>query len=67
MAQTKRKTRIISMRLTEDQYRLLDELSQRIKSATGFKVTRASIIQRLMHCGLPLLEKEFPRSRDERR
>ena len=66
MSKLRRKTRIVSMRLTEDQYHMLDQLAQRIRAATGFRVTRASIIQRLMHYGLPALEKEFPRPAKEK-
>lgn len=54
------KSRMISMRMTEAQYRCLDELSKRITKQTGFRITRASIMLKLMEFGLPLLEKSFP-------
>jgi hypothetical protein len=47
------------MRLTEDQYRYLEEVSGRIRSATGFKITRASIMLKLMEYGKPLLERNL--------
>jgi len=55
----RKKTRMISMRLTEDQYRYLEEVSGRIRSATGFKITRASIMLKLMEYGKPLLERNL--------
>jgi len=55
-----RKSRMISMRVTEKQYRYLETMSKRIKSRTGFHITRASIILKLMEYGLPYLEEEFP-------
>ena len=57
--QKRKKNRMISFRLTEDQHRYLDCLSVEIYSATGFKITRASIILKLMELGLPVLEKEL--------
>ncbi|MBF0440602.1 MAG: hypothetical protein HQK54_01735 [Oligoflexales bacterium] len=54
-----KKNRMISFRLTEEQYRFLESLSVRIYTETGFKITRASIILKLMELGLPILEKEF--------
>lgn len=55
-----KKSRMISMRVTEEQYQYLEEMAQRIRQATGFRVTRASIVLKLMEYGLPGLEKEFP-------
>lgn len=62
-----KKTRMISMRLTEEQYQYLEEMATRIRSKTGFKITRASIILKLIEYGLPHLEREFPepQARDE--
>ncbi len=57
----KPKSKMISMRITEDQYRYLDEMAARIKHRTGFRITRASIILKLMEFGLPYLEEEFPK------
>lgn len=58
---SKRKSRMISLRVTEDQYTYLEEMASRIKERTGFRVTRASIILRLMQFGAPYLNKEFPK------
>lgn len=56
------KTRMLSIRVTETQYRCLEELSRRITRKTGFRITRSSIVLKLMEFGLPLLEKAFPES-----
>lgn len=55
-----RKSRMISMRITEEQYGYLETMAARIREKTGFKITRASIILKLMEYGLPFLEEEFP-------
>lgn len=61
MSQTgQKKTRMISLRVTEEQYQYLEDMAQRIREKTGFRVTRASIVLKLMEYGLPYLEKEFP-------
>ncbi|MFW7378265.1 MAG: hypothetical protein ACOH5I_05630 [Oligoflexus sp.] len=61
MPQTgQKKSRMLSMRVTEEQYQYLEEMAQRIRQKTGFRVTRASIVLKLMEHGLPYLEKEFP-------
>lgn len=59
---TRKKNRMLSLRITEHQYQYLEEMALRIRKATGFRVTRASIILKLMEYGLPHLEKEFPKS-----
>jgi len=56
----RKKNRMISMRITEEQYNYLEEMAKRIRKKTGFKITRVSIILKLMEYGLPFLEKEFP-------
>jgi len=61
------KSRMISMRITEAQYHYLDEMAERIKRRTGFRITRASIILKLMEFGLPYLEAEFPKDLSESR
>ena len=60
-----RKSRMISMRVTEKQYRYLDTMAKRIKKRTGFHITRASIILKLMEYGLSYLEEEFPPDEEE--
>ncbi len=60
MKQEPKKSRMISMRITEDQFQYLESISQRIRKETGLKVTRASIILKLMEYGVPFLNKEFP-------
>lgn len=59
-----KKTRMISMRITEEQYNYLEAMAARIRRYTGFKITRASIILKMMEYGMPGLEKEFPKEAD---
>ena len=60
-----RKSKMISMRVTDKQYAFLTEMARRIKAETGFKITRASIILKLMEYGLPYLERDFPAPTDK--
>lgn len=55
------KTRVISLRLTEAQYQYLERTVERVRELTGMKVTRTSVILKLMEHGLPGLEREFPK------
>ena len=55
----RKKNRMISMRVTEDQYNYLEEMARRIRMKTGFRITRASIMLKLMEYGKPLLENDF--------
>lgn len=55
-----KKSKMISMRITAEQFDYLEEMALRIRKQTGFRVTRASIVLKLMERGLPFLEKEFP-------
>ena len=48
------------MRVTEEQFQYLESMAKRIKKTTGFRVTRASIILKLMEYGYPFLDREFP-------
>lgn len=59
-----KKNRMISLRITEEQYFYLEKMGYRIQQTTGFKITRASIVLKLMELGLPLLEKSFPTEND---
>ena len=59
MSQTK-KNRMISMRMTEEQFSYLEEVAARIRKSTGFRITRASLMLKLMEYGKPFLEKDFP-------
>ena len=56
---------MVSLRLTRDQFDLIDGIAKRIFENTGFRITRASIMQRLMSYGLPYLEKEIPPLKDK--
>lgn len=60
-----KKPRMVSMRITERQYNYLNDMAKRIKEQTGFRITRASIIIKMMEHGLPFLEKEFPTSKND--
>lgn len=59
------KTRMISLRITERQYRCLEDLSRKITRQSGFRITRASIILKLMEYGLPILDRAFPEEAEE--
>lgn len=61
-----RKARMVSMRMTEKQYRRLNEMAERIKQSTGFRITRASIMLKLMEMGLSKFEQEFPEAKAPR-
>jgi|GEM_PF-1885247 len=53
------KAKMVSMRMTERQYRRIEEIARKIRNDTGFRITRASIMLKLMELGLPALEQEF--------
>ncbi len=55
-----KKNHMISLRITQKQWDYLQEIADRIKETTGFRITRASIIIKMMEHGLPYIEKEFP-------
>ena len=55
-----KKSKMISMRMTQRQFDSLDHLAIRLKTATGVSITRASIIMKLMEYGLPKLEEQIP-------
>lgn len=61
----KPKNKMISMRVTEDQFNYLNEMAERIRAKTGFRITRASIILKLMEHGYPYLQKEFPKVEED--
>lgn len=60
-----RKNRMLSIRVTQKQYDALEALAKRIRQRTGFRITRASIMLKLMEYGLSDLEKEFPPDEEE--
>jgi hypothetical protein len=47
------------MRMTETQYQHIQEIARAIREQTGFRITRASIMLKLMEYGLPFLQQEF--------
>lgn len=55
-----RKKKMLSLRVSERQFQYLDDIAKRIKAKTGFHITRASIVLKLMELGHPFLEQEFP-------
>ncbi|SME90788.1 hypothetical protein [Pseudobacteriovorax antillogorgiicola] len=60
MKKRETKSRMVSMRITEKQFQYLEDVAKRIRRETGFHVTRASIILKLMEYGVPYLDREFP-------
>ncbi len=61
-----RKARMVSMRMTEKQYKRINDMADRIKQSTGFRITRASIMLKLMELGLSKFEQEFPEAKLEK-
>jgi hypothetical protein len=59
------KSKMISLRLTEEQFRWLENTTQFIENETGCKVTRASVVLRLMEKGLPEFQTDIDRLRAE--
>lgn len=57
-----KKTHMVSLRVTQKQWDYLEEIADRIKQSTGFHITRASIIIKMMEYGLPYIEREFPKN-----
>lgn len=55
-----KKNRMVSLRMTEAQFQYLESMAKKIRRKTGFKITRASIILKLMEYGFPQLDREFP-------
>jgi hypothetical protein len=62
---SEKKAKMVSMRITQRQYDYLNDMAKRIRDRTGFRITRASIIVKMMEYGLPFLEKEFPDEQKE--
>ncbi len=60
------KNRMISMRLTEEQYQKFMSIISDIRSSYGFSITRTSLILKMLEYGLPELERELKRSRKEK-
>ncbi len=60
------KNRMISMRLTEEQYQKFVSIISDIRSNYGFSITRTSLILKMLEYGLPELERELKRSRKEK-
>jgi hypothetical protein len=56
-----RKPRMISMRLTEDQYQTIQDMIKFIEVETGTKVTQSSLILKLIEFGRPILQQLYPR------
>jgi hypothetical protein len=57
------KTRMISLRLTEEQYEWLNNTTTFIENETGCKASRASVVLRLMEKGLPHFQSEMEKMR----
>ena len=55
--------RTISLHLTEEQARYIENARQFLENETGCQVTHASILNRLLEKGLPHFEEELRRLR----
>ena len=53
------KKKMISMRMSETQYKQLNDIALQIKTKTGFRITRASIVLKLMEFGYDRFAHEF--------
>ena len=51
---------MISMRITDKQFDEIDHIIQIIEKETGTKVTKSSIILKLMEYGYPKLKTKYP-------
>jgi len=56
-----KKSKMLSIRLTEDQFQFLDSMIARIKDHTGTTVTRSSVVLKMLEYGLPGINQDFPR------
>jgi len=54
------KPKMLSMRMTDDQFYHLEEMIRLIESETGTKVTKSSLVLKLIEFGKPTLEKLYP-------
>jgi hypothetical protein len=55
---SERKSRMVSMRITETQFQHIQQIAREIRESTGFRITRASIMLKLMEYGLPKLQEQ---------
>jgi len=51
---------VLTIRLTADKIKHLDELAARIEASSGFPISRTAVATRLMDLGQPILEREYP-------
>ena len=54
--------RVISIRMSDEQIAYLDDLQRRVQNRTGTKVTRTSLMMRLMHLGFQSMEEFLRRT-----
>ncbi len=59
-ATASKKNKMLSIRLTEEQFQYLDRMVARVKDHTGTQVTRSSIVIKMLEYGLPTIERDFP-------
>ena len=60
MGAAKKKPKMISMRVTDRQFEEIDRIIKIIERETGTKVTKSSIILKLMEYGYPRLKEKYP-------
>ena len=58
-----KKDEILTLRLTADRIRYLDDIAERIEAGGGFPVSRSAVALRLMELGKPALERQYPAPR----
>lgn len=56
----RKKPRMVSMRMTEKQYQSLEAMIKDIQAETGTRVSKSSLILKLIEYGKPMLKGKYP-------
>jgi hypothetical protein len=54
-----KKTRMVSIRLTEAQWQYLEGINSRLERERHLRLTRTSIVLKMLELGMPALEQKF--------
>ncbi len=60
----KAKCKMVSMRMTLEQYHMIEGLAREIRSSCGYHITKASIMLKLMEYGYARLKTEIIEEKD---
>ena len=58
-AMSTKKTRMVSIRLTEAQWDYIEGINRRLEEERHLRLTRTSIVLKLLELGMPQLEAKF--------